>query len=272
MSYRGQHAAPQNEPSHPGHADPPSTHWTPPAPEPDDGLDAQAVAVELRNQVVDRLRSMNARHGQQVWDRQGNDPLAPHGLAYFYTDTELQRGRPTLRVRTGTRLFLDGPEAQDLPRLLFEQGRIADGYRQAGHLDPLTQLVNRHEPMNSDAAYFGVGVSTLDTPERPWRWQIQAAASPFDLAGRCFARLVDGTWLLLERGGANRHSELRIWSTETLHTSIGQSMRHWSWGPHLPEMNDPHTRDIWQWLNALHDLLRTSALRAGDPRGGDHGR
>jgi hypothetical protein len=254
----GQAASPG--PAHP--AGPGAAAWPGPAPhqEPDD--EAQALAVELRNQVVDRLRSMNARHAQHAWDRRGGDPISPHGVAFFYTDTHISRGRPTWRVRTATRLFLDGPEAHDLPRLLFEQARIADGYRRAGGLDPRTQLANRSDPMTPQAGYFGVGLSTLDVPGLPWRWQQKAAGSGFDVAGRCFALLADGTWLLAERGGINQFSLLRIWSTHLLHTSIGQSMRQWNWGKHLPDMADVATRDIWHWLHTLHDILR----------GGDHGR
>ncbi len=219
-----------------------------------DEQDSEAL-VELRNQVVDRLRLMNARHAHRAWELADTDPIAPHGLAFFYADHDARPdSRYAWQVATATRLFLDGPETGYLPRLLWEQARIADAYRRAGSLDPRRQLANRAEPMTADARYLGVGVSTLDLPEFPWAHQRQSR-NGYDIVGRCFALLVDGAWLLLDRGHRSQFTALRIWSSRTLDTPSHMNMRRWNWGRDLPELTDPATRDIWVQLQGLHRVL-----------------
>jgi hypothetical protein len=219
-----------------------------------DEQDSEAL-VELRNQVVDRLRLMNARHAHRAWEMAEGDPIAPHGLAFFYADHDAPPdSRHAWQVVTATRLFLDGPETGYLPRLLWEQARIANGYRRAGTLDPRTQLANRSEPMTTGARYLGVGVSTVDLPEFPWAHQRQSR-NGYDIVGRCFALLVDGTWLLLDRGHHTQFTALRIWSSRTLDTSAHLNLRRWNWGRHLPELADPATREIWVQLQGLHRVL-----------------
>src|SRR5262249_12700241 len=163
---------------------------------------------------------------------------APHGLAFFYADNDPQ---PTSgyrrRICTATRLFLDDPETAHLPRLLWEQTRIADGYRRAGTLDPRTQLANRTEPMTEHAPYYGVGVSTVALPSLPWAQQ-RLSQKGHDIMGACFALLADGTWLLLHRGLPGQFSALRIWSSQTLDTGPTMGMPRWNWGRHLPNLSD----------------------------------
>jgi hypothetical protein len=229
--------------------------------------DTEDLVIELRNQVVDRMRLMNARHGYHAWERAGTDPIAPHGLAFLYADHDPRpTGRFRWRIRAATRLFLDGPETAHLPRLLWEQTRIADGYRRVGKLDPRTQLANRVEPMTRYARYFGVGVSTLDVPDRPWARQRQSD-SGYDIMGRCLALLADDTWLLLHRGLPGHFSGLRIWSSQTLDSASAMNPRRWDWGRHLPDLADVATRDIWLQLQTLHDVLSV-----GNDSGGGHGR
>ncbi|HKT05214.1 MAG TPA: hypothetical protein VJT31_37335 [Rugosimonospora sp.] len=222
--------------------------------------------VELRNQVVDRLRLMNTRHGHRAWEMAGTDPISPYGLAFFYVDRDGgTRSRHAWRIATATRLFLDGPEVGDLPRLLFEQVRIADEYRRGGMLDPRHQLANRAEATTGDARYFGLGVSTVDLPEYPWVRQRQSH-SGFDIVGRCFALLMDGTWLLLDRGHREQSTALRIWSSTTLYDASHVNVRRWHWGHHLPELTDPATRAIWVQLQRLHRVL-TVATNQGAGHG-----
>jgi hypothetical protein len=214
---------------------------------------------------VDRLGLMNARHGHRAWERVNTDPIAPHGLAFFYVDDDPQpTGAYQRRICTATRLFLDGPETAFLPRLLWEQTRIAEGYRQAGTLDARTQLANRAVPMTGYARYFGVGVSTVDLPDNPWTRQRQSQ-NGYDIMGTCYALLADGTWLLLHRGLPGQFSALRIWSSQNLDVGPSMIARRWNWGRQLPQLADPLTRDIWVQLQALHDVLT-----AGSNPGASH--
>jgi hypothetical protein len=240
------------------------------APQPDVEDDEEEV-VELRNQVVDRLQLMNARHGLRAWERANTDPIAPHGLAFLYTDHDPQRSTGhRQRICTATRLFLDDADTASLPRLLQEQTRIADGYRRAGTFDPRTQLANRAESMTEFARYYGVGVSTVDLPNFPWTRQRQSQ-NGYNIMGACFALLADGTWLLLHRGLPGQYSALRIWSSKNLDSGPSMNLRRWNWGRDLPQLADPATRDIWTQLQALHRILDAGSPGAGYP-GVGHGR
>lgn len=255
---------------------PPTTGWPPPYPPaaayPGDGSQAQqALAeaeakaeqarreVERRNMVVDALRALNSVHAQEAFDRQGRDPLGPHALAFFYHDPGSDR------VASAVRLFLDDAQFADPARLVWEMRRVADGYRaRPGGLDPRRHLATHVEAMPYGYTYFGVGLSTLDTPAGrqrdgspaggPWAQVQQRAGSVFDLPGRCLGLLADGTMLLLDRHvGADRRLEIR--STHTLETQLGQAMRMWTWDRDLPNLADPHTREIWIQLHHLHSLI-----------------
>jgi hypothetical protein len=139
------------------------------------------VAVDLRNQVVDRMRRMNVLHARHSWERRNRDPLGPHSVAFFYAEPptseppgrgrspqgEQHDGRPQAVLRTATRMFLDGPEVMDLSRLLYDLAGIAKVYQGQGYFDPRAQMCDRVEPMSRHAG-FGVGVSTLDTPAGRW--------------------------------------------------------------------------------------------------------
>jgi hypothetical protein len=234
--------------------------------------DVQVQVVKLRKQVVDRLRLMNARHGRRAWERVETDPIAPHGLAFFYVDHDPQpTGGDRWRMCTATRLFLDEPETAHLPRLLWEQTRIADGYRRAGTLDPRSQLANRAEPMTEYARYYGVGVSTVDLPNFPWLQQLQSP-NGYDIMGVCYALLADGTWLLLHRGLPGQFSALKIWSSQSLDTGPAMDLPRWNWGRHLPKLTDPATRDIWVQLQALHDVLTAGSNPGAGHLGVGYGR
>src|SRR5690349_6310049 len=91
------------------------------------------LRVELRNLVLNRLRLMNTRHAHHAWDRADTDPIAPHGLAYFYADHDPE-SRYGWGIRTAVRLLLEGPETAglSLPELVAAQCRIAEDFRRAG--------------------------------------------------------------------------------------------------------------------------------------------
>ncbi len=218
------------------------------------------VAADLRNQVVDRLRRMSVLHARHGWERRNRDPVGPHGLAFFYSEPlagdPRRRGEQRAVLRTATRMFLDGPEVESLPRLLYDLIGIAEDYRREGGFDPRALMADRVEPMSRHAHYIGVGVSTLDTPAGDWAQIRQSANGELAVAGRCLALLADGTMLLLDRGGERQFGALHIWSTHSLDVEPGQPWRTWRWAHHLPELHDPSTRDVWHWLGQLHLRVR----------------
>jgi hypothetical protein len=212
------------------------------------------AAADLRNQIVDRLRRMNALHLQHAWETRRRDPIGPHAVVFFYADTASHRPL-RYRLTCATRMFLDGADVRDLPRLLFELGGIAEGYREVGGFEPRTQMATRIEPMPSRAVYVGLGVSSLDTPSGDWATVLASGAGPVNIPGRCLAYLSDGAMLLCDRRGADEYGAFHIWSTHSLDVHFGVPHRAWRWGHHLPALSDPATTDSWHWLMHLHRLV-----------------
>src|SRR5262252_357603 len=98
------------------------------------------------------MRRMNLKHAQHAWDLRYSDPLAPYGLAFFFLQRAEQPGRFT--VQAATKLWLAGPEVQDLPRLLFGLNDLVGRRMQAGPMDLRTELANRVDDAMDDDAYY----------------------------------------------------------------------------------------------------------------------
>jgi len=222
------------------------------------------AVVDLRNQVVDRLRMMNAKHAQHAWDRRNGDPIGPHGLAFFYA-TPTMGDRPRYQLATATRLFLAGPDVDDLPRLLYRLSGLAAGLARADGFDPGTQMADRIEPMPRGARYVGVGVSSLDTDTGTWAQVRQEADGLIDVPGRCYAYLADTTCLQLDRRASRDFGQVNITSSHDLNTVPGLPTRMWRWADRRYDeqyrrwvvgfLDDPATRDIWRWLIQLHHTV-----------------
>jgi hypothetical protein len=212
------------------------------------------AGAELRNQIVDRLRRMNSLHLRHAWETRRRDPIGPHAVVFFYADTASRRPL-RYRLACATRMFLDGEEVRDLPRLLFELGGIAEGYAQDGGFDPRSQMATRAEPMSRDAVYVGAGVSSLDTPSGTWAQVLESGAGPVNIPGRCLAYLSDGGMILCDRRGQDEYGAFHIASTHSLDIAFGLAHRAWRWGHNLPVLDDPATRDSWGWLIHLHNVV-----------------
>lgn len=211
------------------------------------------TAADLRRQVAQRMRLMNHRHAEHAWERRHRDPIGPHGLAFLFSEPDTGK-RNRRALRSATRLFLDGPDVTDLPRLLYDLAKVVHQQRDAGSADPLA-LADRSETMSAAAAYVGIGVSSLDTPHGTWQQTRHTITNSLDIPGRCYALLADGTFLLLDRGGEDRFTELTIRSTRSLDVRPGQPSVRWQFDSALAALSDPDTRRTWQRLQQLHDSL-----------------
>jgi hypothetical protein len=210
------------------------------------------AAAELRSQVVRRIRFMNFRHTEHAWDRRYRDPIGPHALAFLYS--EPARGKPArYTLRTATRLFLAGPEVDDLPRLLHDMAGVVSRQGPGGY-DPRV-LADRTEEMSPGAFYVGLAVSSLDTPAGPWSHLKQRLAGSIDVPGRCYALLTDDTMVLLDRGGESRFGHFEVRATDSLDEIPGESMQRWTYDRSLREMSDPATSDIWRGMLELHNTI-----------------
>jgi hypothetical protein len=225
--------------------------------------------VELRNQVIDRLASMNSRHRHHAWQaRNGPKPLCPHGLAVFYREKDLDRDPARWVLRTATRLMLAGEESEDLPLLLYHLANIAEEYLQDDtRFDPrsgATRMVQRVEPMAASAEYVGVGVSSLDSPVDPrtgqggwWRNVQRSVAGGWDIPGRMYAHLVDDTRILMDRRGEREGALFQVTATDNLNMVHGRFSRSWRWDKDRPPalLRDPTTLGVWRELGRLNDLF-----------------
>ncbi|GAA0805973.1 hypothetical protein [Spirilliplanes yamanashiensis] len=210
------------------------------------------AAADLRSQVVRRIRFMNFRHAEHAWERRYRDPIGPHALAFLYA--EPARGKPPRNaLKTATRLFLAGPEVDDLPQLLADLTQVVTAAPH-GRLDCRT-LTDRAEDMTPGATYMGVAVSSLDTPAGRWADVRQQVAGSIDVPGRCYALLADGTMILMDRGGQSRFGHFEVRSTDSLDEIPGDSMQRWTYDRSLADLADPATYDIWVRLRGLHDAV-----------------
>ena len=221
----------------------------------------ESALPDLRNKVVNRLHVMNGLHARQAWERRRRDPLGPHVLVFFYAEPPTG-GPPRCELRTAARLFLAADEPR-LPMLLYELLDVARELLEAGG-DPRTEMSNWHDEMSTRATYLGVGISSLDTPAATWRQVQHAAGSELDIPGRCYARLIDGTLLLVDRLAKQDFGKVNIWTTHLINDVSGEPQRRWNYGHHLadPDLRDPATRNTWHWLDQLHNIiLRGSRVR-----------
>jgi hypothetical protein len=216
------------------------------------------AAADLRSQVVRRVRFMNFRHAEHAWERRYRDPIGPHALAFLYA--EPARGKPPrYALKTATRLFLAGPEVDDLPQLLAD---LTDVVARAlhGRLD-CRFLADRTEDMSAGANYVGIAVSSLDTPAGRWADVRQRVAGSIDVPGRCYCLLSDSTMLLMDRGGQSRFGHFEVRSTDSLDEVPGDSLQRWTYDRSLVDLSDPATRDVWVRLNGLHEAIVTRGHR-----------
>jgi hypothetical protein len=234
----------------------PQSPYEPPPPlepEPEQFRSHDPAAADLRSQVVRRIRFMNFRHTEHAWERRYRDPIGPHALAFLFA--EQARGRPPrYTLKTATRLFLDGPEVADLPRLLYDLAEVVRRHRRGGPYDPRA-LADRIEEMSPQAAYIGVAVSSLDTPAGYWAHVRQQVSGSIDVPGRCYALLSDGTMLLMDRGGQSRFGHFEVRASESLDEVPGESLQRWTFDGTLRELVDPATAPIWHQMRLLHHAI-----------------
>jgi hypothetical protein len=210
------------------------------------------AAADLRSQIVRRVRFMNFRHTEHAWERRYRDPIGPHALAFLYS--EPARGKPArYTLRTATRLFLAGPEVDDLPRLLDDMAKVV-GRQPAGAFDPRV-FADRTEEMSPGSFYVGLAVSSLDTPAGPWSHVRQQVAGSIDVPGRCYALLTDDTMVLMDRGGESKFGHFEVRATDSLDEIPGDSMQRWIYDRSLRDLDDPATRHIWRGIIGLHSTI-----------------
>jgi hypothetical protein len=222
----------------------------------------QDLPALLRGRVVDRLISVNASHAGHAADNvRTKDDLCEHAIALFSADPTDQ----SITISTATRLSLSDSDNANLADVLTSLTRVveqklAEAGEQGRPWDPrtpLTGLVNRSEDLRRSMVYVGVGVSTLDTPEQPWR-QMKNSVDRRDglqLRGQGYLYLADGTTVHFVRAAqlGNQTGQHQITTNRMLHSQY-QYKRN---GDMLAYANQ-RIFLVWEQLSRLHQLLTTA--------------
>ncbi|WP_223884662.1 hypothetical protein [Micromonospora craniellae] len=227
--------------------------------------------MELRHQVLYRCKGLNGGHLLAADERYGTrEALGPHAVMLFFAappSTEPQG----FRLHTAYRMFLAAPESENVVALLADLTAIALDNIAHGRvrgrwwhpLGPERSMVNGGDmTLPGDAVYVGVGVSTLDSVDGSWQQLARTLRSPsgtgsvrsaFDLKSECYALLVDGTAIKVDRDPHARVGSSGVRSSKPLEARWD---RHWH-NPHhdLTAQGDADTRQVWHHLDTLHEVL-----------------
>ncbi|MEV6632814.1 hypothetical protein AB0M54_18900 [Actinoplanes sp. NPDC051470] len=217
--------------------------------------------VNLRQQAVQRLRYMNIQHAMHAWENRYRDPIAAYAMAFLFAQPG---SRPEwLTLRAATKLWLAGPEAADLPRLLYDLNKaIAE---QAGNpsFDLRRDLANRvDEDMAADAYYVGIGVSSLDTCTGTWEHACSTVDSYEDVPGQIRILMTDPTTIVCDRRGLSDFNTLTVQATNPLSLSPFDSPYRWGTVMVKQLQEDPAHGAVLRWM----DELNLSLWRADNAR------
>jgi hypothetical protein len=205
--------------------------------------------ASLRDQLVDRLVTMSTRHAEYAWSTRRERPVGPHALVFLYADAVTPGWH---RLVAATRMVYDDAHSRNLPRLLHRFATLArDRYVAGpGGFNPGRQLANRHDRSSGRATYFGLGVSTLDTPAGDWASVLAGAREAGEVPGRVLAVLLDGTWLLADRACTRDGSEVTVHSTTPVGAAPGRWLQYHASVETMPAPSPP-----WRRLLDLHALV-----------------
>jgi hypothetical protein len=221
----------------------------------------RARAVKMRQQAVARLKFMTLRHAQYAWERRYSDPIAPYGLAILYVQND-PIGQP--QVTAATKLWLAGPEAADLPRLLFDLIQVVGKDASRRGYDVSRDLANRvDDKRTEDAQYIGLGVSSLDTHTGTWSDARDSADYDTDIPATMRIVLLDKTIIVCDRRGLKEFNTLTVHSTAALSIS-GPLDSPYAYSFATPEDlgKDPLHGQVLRFMEELSHLIwRTEAAR-----------
>lgn len=226
--------------------------WTPQYEPQPELTPLQRAMPSLRHQIVNRLHELNWDHAKTAWERRRRDPIGPHAVLLFYAEPDDAR-RYALRV--GCRNFF-GTDEPRLAHLLHQLCDVTGGHIRHGN-DLRTHVVNWCDEMTDHAVYLGVGVSSLDTPDLSWKQIQRDAYSDMDVPGRCYVTLWDATRTVIDRRSVKDFGDLTITTTKPFDDMSANLRRHWRFEADLVAnaAADRATRDTWQQLDRLHDLI-----------------
>ncbi|WP_416906151.1 hypothetical protein [Micromonospora echinospora] len=227
-------------------------------------------------QIAYRCKRANTSHliaADQAFGRR--DAVSPHAVMLFFT-CDAPAEPHGYKLYTATRTWPQSPDSDDLPRLLGDLTDVAaDNVATFGRawspLGPQGSMVNGGDmTLPAGATYVGVGVSTLDSDRGRW-YQVaetlrEAAVdgrymSAFNLKGQCYAVMVDGTAMHIDRDPDARLGDTGIRCNKPLDP---ERITYHNPYAKLTEQGDDETRAVWRRLIALNTILAKHLL-AGRP-------
>jgi len=232
-------------------------------------MDDAGYPPRARGALVDRFITVNATHATYAADRVGTrDDLCEHGLVLLSIDLS----DTAYPVSVATRLALSDEHNEDLDAVLasltrFVAEQTAEARKSRRSYDPRTPVlgapavVGYSQPLSPSMSYVGVGVSTLDTPEQPWR-QMKGSVeknSGLHLRGQGYLYLADGTIVHFVRSAqvgwhAGRHTSS---SNRLVHSGLHRVGRDYA----MRYQADQRTSRIWQGLQSFHEVLQAATTR-----------
>jgi hypothetical protein len=217
--------------------------------------------ANLRQQALMRLRYMNIQHAMHAWEHRYRDPIAAYALAFLYAQPDTRPDRLTLRA--ATKLWLAGPEAADLPRLLFQLNHAVAQQASDPDFDLRRDLANRvDEDMSQDAWYVGLGVSSLDTYTGTWEQACATVDSYENVPGQIRIVMTDSTTIVCDRRGLSQFSTLTVHATQAMARSLMDAPYPWSAVTVQQLHADPFHSPVLRWM----DELNVSLWRADNAR------
>jgi hypothetical protein len=197
------------------------------------------------------MRYMSVQHAMHAWEHRYSDPIAPYGLAFLYAQPAPRQGWQTLTA--ATKLWLAGPEASDLPRLLFDLNNAVAQQLSNPDFDLRRDLANRvDEKMADDAWYVGLAVSSLDTYSGTWEQACARVDRYVDLPALIRLTLTDSTMIVCDRRGLSEFNAMTVHSTHALSPSAIDSPYPWSGATAQDLRTDDAHAPVFRWMEELN--------------------
>jgi len=229
-------------------------------------------AVDVRVQVVERLRRMTANFIINAWEERFRDPLAPHALAYLYVRHDLRRVG-FWQLGTAWQMWLADPAVRVLPQLLYDLHHTFAPRAAGAGFDIRQELSagadDHMRPGTDEWVYIGLGVISLDTAERSWKQQQATASMSLDISAVLRIVLADGTVMVARQAGRTGYGTFTIESSQPLACGMVRVLAPWNQVDPAEIFDHDHDRDALQWTGELSDTLsqadngRIVALRNG---------
>jgi hypothetical protein len=261
-------------------------HRLPPRPEPRTLLappehnalaQARGYQYNLCRGAAQHMMDLNARHASRAWQRRRHDPIAAYVLELLFAQPNPEFTLPPGKLLSGddwagavhlkatTRIWLAGPEARDLPGLLYRLERYVTDHQHADGWSLREQLATSvDDGLRTDARWVGIGVSSLDTLTGTWDQVCHTAPGEYHVPGtiRVLLNLAEPgspphrAWIMGERRGMDEFHAKTLHSTHRLADVDLNAPFPYAQNTEHDLITDPWHAPILQRIYGLDSALR----------------